>query len=73
MRVYRHHIHAPGIPLGAICRCSETLELARCGVCGQVVVRPEPARIQAPTKACAWLTMAEYVSRRHPRTPGSLI
>lgn len=60
------HLHLPGNALGAINRPHETIELARCQRCGQMLVHPEGA-------VADWQTVSDYVSARIPSSSASLL
>ncbi|GAA1662030.1 hypothetical protein GCM10009765_09380 [Fodinicola feengrottensis] len=65
-RFVQRHAHQPGNALGAICRPYETLEMARCQHCGQMLVKPEEQETQ-------WRTVSDYVSARIPSSTASLL
>jgi hypothetical protein len=65
-RYVQHHTHQPGNALGAICRPYETLEMARCQRCGQMLVKPEEQSVD-------WRTVTDYVSDRIPTASASLL
>ncbi|WP_163511598.1 hypothetical protein [Fodinicola acaciae] len=65
--VYRPHTHVPGESAGAICRPHETLALVRCVRCGRMLCKPDGD----PT--AAWETVTEYICRKFPASPNSLI
>lgn len=50
------HVHVPGALLGSYRREFSDLELSRCRLCSQVLIRSRPR----------WLTVPEH-ARRHPR------
>ena len=65
-RFVQRHTHQPGHALGAICRPYETLEMARCQRCGQMLVKPEEREAE-------WRTVSDYVSARIPSPSASLL